>query len=343
MKSLFVGSVVFILSLVLVFVPADADKKTKKEDKDAVSQQYKELESSKLDKMDIPPFEKGNEKSVFQLEKAILMNFMLGNEVSGELTYDLRTDFLPTDSASTYVSLGFRVPGGMIAIEDKSPGGEAVQDLRIFGVITQASDIKKPIRQLSFPVTRKLDKKPAAPEPIELYTNLLLEGGDYKAFLGVLDAQTGKYGCTAYTLSVPSYAGEDLKLSSLLFAKKISQPSAPPEGQIHNAISYANLVFDVGFSNELTKNDNPECFFIVKGYKTNPTSGAPEMTADYAIKKNDEVVFQYKSDMNFYMWGQPIPLNKINKITSGDYTLVVTVTDKITNKAATEKCFFKVR
>jgi hypothetical protein len=336
MKRVFFAS---IASLVLFFFalgacPLEADQGRKEKEQ---NKKIGELTSKELKPTEIPAFQKGNEKVLFQIEKAVLMNSMLGTETPGELKYELRTDFLPTESSSTYVSLGFRISGSQLDWEKKGEE-EGSQDLRIFGVITSAEDTKKPVRQFSFPVSRS-GKAGAAADPVDRYTATLLEPGAYKAILGVIDAHTGKYGCATRPLQVPGFGGADLTISSLIFAKTITQGTAPSDSAIGEAIRYADLILQVDFANEFKNEDTPECFFMVRGYQKSPDQGASSLSAEYRIEKGTETPFKYSGKMDADVWGQQIPMKSLKP---GEYVLAVTVTDGVGKRSATQKCTFRV-
>jgi hypothetical protein len=329
------GIVLFFLALLAISTfPLEAGKGKKEKEQ---NKKLEELTSRELKPTEIPAFQKGDEKILFKIEKAVLMNSMLGTEMPGDLTVELRTDFLPTESSSTYVSLGFRIPGAEIDWEKKKED-DGIQDLRIFGVITEAEDTKKAVRQLSYEVSRDT-KGSAAADPIDRYTATLLEPGAYKAILGILDAHTGKYGCTVRPLQVPGFGGPDLSVSSLIFAKTITQATAPAENPIEGSIRYGDLIFQVDFTNTFKSADTPECFFMVRGEQKNPETGAPSLSADYRIEKGEEKIFDYSGKMDADVWGQQIPLKKFKP---GDYVLTVTVTDGVAKRSATQKCAFSV-
>jgi len=171
--------------------------------------------------------------------------------------------------------------------------------------------------------------------------------GEFTLFLGFYTPDNKLISIKSYPLTVPSFWGQELAVSSLLASPQVSQDQPSKDKEDFNIFSLGQYSLNPHISQEYTKEDNLNVFYHIYNIAANDKQICSLLIEFELIKegktyalnpqKREEQITASATILD----GTSIPLSYIPE--SGEYEFVVTVTDKVANKTTSQKMKFVLK
>jgi GWxTD domain-containing protein len=209
---------------------------------------------------------------------------------------------------------------------------------------------------------------PAEPENQDpAGSSLLFQGGaglhpgHYTVFAGLRDPQSGKVGVVKQSLDVPKYEGADLVLSTVVLARTLEGPKAPPAVGEGKKPPYFLGSFRVvpSLDGVFKQGSDLAWYYQIYNAASDPSTGKPNLTIEYNFllkqtsKEHPEGEFRPVTAPQVernrpsqiaafsFQLVKPHPGKKDGWV-EGDYRLAIKVTDEVSGKSTTRELGFKV-
>ena len=187
-----------------------------------------------------------------------------------------------------------------------------------------------------------------------------LPAGDYVVAIAVTSLDLQKVGIAYHEFSLPDVTQftKNLDTTPIFFVKQIDQmEAAEAKTTLHRGLfTYAILKIVPNLDRVFTAGENLDIFFFIFGAKSN-SSQQYEIEIDFEVKKGEEM--QIKFSPQTYttpMISQPLPMKQTVKIKKGEeerieqrdlpagsYTLVINMTDKVSQSTGVKTIDFEVK
>jgi hypothetical protein len=266
--------------------------------------------------------------------------------------------FAPAAAAPAEMGTGQKGP-------QETPFQEVPAELQAdFNVFLQFNRLDKNgvpevFREAYVPTTIKLPASEAEKE--DVYSiGYPLPAGDYVVALAVTSLDLQKVGIAYHEFSLPdtSQFTKTLETTPIFFVKQIDQMESPDPRTIfqRGCFTYAVLKVVPNLDRVFSAGENLDIFFFTFGAQAN-SSQQHEIEIDFEVKKEEEM--QIKFSPQTYttpMISQPLPMKQTVKIKKGEeerieqrdlpagsYTLVINMTDKVSQNTALKTIDFEVK
>jgi hypothetical protein len=199
------------------------------------------------------------------------------------------------------------------------------------------------------------------PEKVESYSfGYPLPAGRYLLAMAVTSSDLTRIGTGYFEISTPNPGSfvDKLDTTPIFFAQSVDQMQAPETRvEIHkDCFTYSILKMQPKADNVFAKGENLDPFFFIFGLRPNDTQKY-SLEIGYEVKKGAESAIRYEAQAgDSPLVSQPLPLKQTVIIKSdkgetseqrdleaGAYTLVVTITDKISGFKVEKTIDFEVR
>ncbi len=211
------------------------------------------------------------------------------------------------------------------------------QDLVLIAGVAPAAEDKL-VHAAGMPLRRE-GKLPAAPS-----FEVGLDPGSYRLALALEDpsAPAARASLTV-PLTVPSFDGGPLRLSSVVVARKVDVQSSGDVklDQLIDGIAIGNISLDASAGNRVAKDSMPEAVFFLSGAKADPQTGALDVAASYRILgAGDKEVGKFPVQaVTGAVTSQPLP---IQGFAPGDYRLEIKLEDRKGGSSVTDSVGFRI-
>ena len=206
--------------------------------------------------------------------------------------------------------------------------------LWLFGVVLQVFGAEaRLVRSFSSPL-EIMESSSAELETLAF--SLTLPPGDFRLYLGVLDAISTKVGKLSRPLTVPDF-DTSFRLSSILLARRYREKSPDQPSSIESGeIDLGGFALEVDPRFHFDEDDTVEVFFQVAGAKG-------ELSIDYRFFRDGRPVrpplTRRSHSANI---SQPLPLS-VFALEPGTYRLVLRVEDLATGEVSTGEAELTIR
>lgn len=264
--------------------------------------------------------------------------------------------------------LGFAPPAPAAAAETGEEGEtqEAAQESNI--LTTQLNgflwfkqkdgDFSK---EVYVPIQLQEEKESYNPEEESMYsTGYPLPPGTYTLAMAITSKDLQKIGTQYFEFELPAISNftDSLGTTPIFFARDIQQMAAPERTtEFHEGFfTYSILQIDPILENIFTQKDSLDIFFYVFGAQPDPETNKFNLTANYELIKDEEVIVRYaEATYDAPIVSQPLPLKRtvlIQKkkgeevveekketrdVETGEYTFVINLKDNVSGKKLEKK------
>ncbi|RLE10456.1 MAG: hypothetical protein DRJ06_01175 [Candidatus Aminicenantes bacterium] len=220
------------------------------------------------------------------------------------------------------------------------------------------------VKEVYIPFNIEIDGNEYNPDEEAIYsTGYPLPPGDYLLSMAICSPKLEKIGTQYFPFTLPNPAGfsEQLETTPIFFSHKIERMAAPEtRAEVHRGFfTYSVLRIEPNVEKAFKPGDNLDIFFYIFGARPNP-EGKFDIEVNYEVIQNDKPVIRYaKANYDFPIVSQPLPMKKTvlikttkgeetterkeqRDLEAGDYTLVITINDKVGNKTLEKRVDFKV-
>lgn len=225
----------------------------------------------------------------------------------------------------------------------------------------QPGDLAK---EVYIPLNIEIDGNEYNPDEEAIYsTGYPLPPGEYLLSMAICSPNLDKIGTQYFPFTLPNAANfsDRMETTPIFFSKKIERMAAPETtAEVHREFfTYSVLRIVPNVEKVFKPGDNLDIFFYIFGAKPNP-EGKFVLEVNYEVVQDDKPVIRYaKAHYDFPIVSQPLPMKKTVLIKTtkgeetterqeqrdlepGDYTLVITINDKVGNKTLEKRVDFKV-
>jgi hypothetical protein len=220
------------------------------------------------------------------------------------------------------------------------------------------------VKEVYVPFEFQLESADYDPDGEEYYTvGYPLFPGDYLVSLAVTSPTLDKIGTQYLEVSLPDMAAftDTMETTPIIFTKSMDRMTSPEtQAELHRGcMTYSVLKIIPSFTKEFSPGETLEAMFFIFG--TQPDAeGRYQIEVKFSIMKGEEAIIRYApGNYENPFISQPLPLKRtviirttkgeettekqeIQNIDPGDYSLVVEITDKTSEKALQQKVDFTV-
>ncbi len=217
------------------------------------------------------------------------------------------------------------------------------------------------IKEVYIPLNLQVDSSSYDPNKEEIYSTAYpLPPGNYILSMAVTSLNLEKIGTQYFEFSLPnalSYTKE-LGTTPVFFVKNIKRmPEPETKAEVHkDFFTYSVLRIEPNIEHLFHVGDNLDIFFFIFGAVPDQ-QGKYNLDVNYEVDKGEEKIIRYATaHYDAPLISQPLPMKKtvlIKKgeeekkeqrdIESGQYTLNVNITDKISGRSVTKSINFEVK
>ena len=220
------------------------------------------------------------------------------------------------------------------------------------------------VKEVYIPFNIEINGQEYNPDEEAIYsTGYPLPPGDYLLSMAICSPQLDKIGTQYLTFSLPNAADfkDRLETTPIFFSKKIERMAAPEtRAEVHREFfTYSVLRIVPNVEKIFKAGDNLDIFFYIFGAQPNQ-EGKFDIEVEYEVTQEDKPVIRYaKAHYDFPIVSQPLPMKKTvlvkttkgketterkeqRDLEPGDYTLVIKITDKVSQKSLEKRINFKV-
>jgi hypothetical protein len=188
-----------------------------------------------------------------------------------------------------------------------------------------------------------------------------LPPGDYVAAIALTTVDLQKVGIAYYEFSLPDFAAfaKSMETTPIFFVKQMDQMKEGPEQHItfhRECFTYSYLKVVPNIEKVFSAGENLDIFFFILGAQPN-ASGAHEIEIDFEVKQGEEMQIKFTPQAyESFVISQPLPMKQTVKIKKGEeerveqrdlpagnYTLVISVLDKVSEKTTVKTIDFEVK
>jgi hypothetical protein len=218
------------------------------------------------------------------------------------------------------------------------------------------------VKKVYIPVRIQLDGSAYEPEKEDLYsTGYPLAPGDYLMSMAITSQDLTRIGTQYFEFSVPNPASftDTLETTPIFFVKEIERMASPEvTAEIHKGFfTYSVLQIRPNIDNVFTPGENLDIFFYVFGTQTQE-DGRCNIEVNYQVFKEDKIMIRWEPRVydTFPLVSQPLPMKSTVIIKSeegerteqrdlepGMYTLVMKITDQLSEKSIEKRVNFEVK
>jgi hypothetical protein len=199
------------------------------------------------------------------------------------------------------------------------------------------------------------------PEKEDVYSvGYPLPAGDFVVAIAVTSIDLQKVGIAYCELSLPDITklGKTLDTTPVFFAKQMDQMEGAEDKTVFHkdCFTYSYLKVVPNLDKIFSQGDNLDIFFFVFGAQPNP-AGKQEIEIDFEVKKGEEMQIKFTPQTyDSFVISQPLPMKQTVKIKKGEeerieqrdlpagnYTLVISILDKVSQKSAVKTIDFEVK
>jgi len=218
------------------------------------------------------------------------------------------------------------------------------------------------VKKVYIPVRIQADGSDYEPDKEDIYsTGYPLPPGDYLMSMAITSQDLTKIGTQYFEFSIPDPASftDTLDTTPIFFVKKIEKmASAEMTAEVHKDIfTYSVLQIEPNLDNVFTPGEYLDIFFYVFGTQTKE-DGRCSIEVNYQVFKEDKVIIRWEPRVydTFPLVSQPLPMKSTVIIKSeegerteqrdlepGMYTLVVKITDMLSEKSVEKRVDFEVK
>ena len=258
--------------------------------------------------------------------------------------FEFRTDFLKITDDTVLTAITIAMRNSDIVFQQE---GEVHQGtINIFGRISTITRrnvhlFEEPIRQV---IPDSLFK--TSLERVSLYqTTVPLRSGVYKVELVVKDLNSGNLGTVYRSIRVPRFPDDQLATSSIILADKIESLPIDQAGAGPFILGGSKVLPNVG---ETFHRASPMgIYFQVYNLAVDEETRKPSATIEYVLKKGDKEIRRYQEAKRVLEGAaRQITLAKLfplNNLAPGTYSLLLNVTDNLSNRTVSPETKFKVQ
>jgi hypothetical protein len=207
-------------------------------------------------------------------------------------------------------------------------------------------------------------KLPAAeldPEKEDIYSvGYPLPAGDFVVAIAVTSIDLQKVGIAYCEISLPDITklGNTLDTTPIFFAKQMDQMDGAEDHTVFHkdCFTYSYLKVVPNLDRTFSPGENLDIFFFVFGAQPNP-AGKHDIEIDFEVKKGEEMQIKFTPQTyESFVISQPLPMKQTVKIKKGEeerieqrdlpagnYTLVISMLDKVSQKSAVKTIDFEVK
>ncbi len=217
------------------------------------------------------------------------------------------------------------------------------------------------VKEVYVPVQLQKDKEGYNPADESMYsTGYPLPPGKYILAMAITSKDLQKMGTQYFEFELPDPVAftDSLSTTPVFFARNIEQMAAPEKTtEIHEGFfTYSILKIEPILENVFTQQDSLDVFFYVFGVQPDPETKRFNLTANYELLKDEEVIVRYaEAAYDAPIISQPLPLQRtvlIQKkkgeevveekkesrdVEPGEYTFVINLTDNISGRTLEKK------
>ncbi len=216
------------------------------------------------------------------------------------------------------------------------------------------------VKEVYIPLNLVVDSETYDPDKEEIYsTGYPIPSGNYILSMAIASQDLGKIGTQYFEFSVPNTVlTEELMTTPIFFIQAIKRIATPETtAQVHkDFFAYSVLQITPKIENIFSVGENLDIFFFIFG-ATAEEGGKYNIDVNYEITKGEEKVIRYQpAHYESPIVSQPLPMKKTVLIKSeegekteqrdleaGNYTLHITVEDKVTDSSLTKSVDFEVQ
>jgi hypothetical protein len=218
------------------------------------------------------------------------------------------------------------------------------------------------VKKVYIPVRIQLDGSAYEPEKEDLYsTGYPLAPGDYLMSMAITSQDLSRIGTQYFEFSIPDPASfiDTLETTPIFFVKEIEKMASPETtAEIHKGFfTYSVLQIKPHIDNVFSPGENLDIFFYVFGTQTKE-DGRCSIEVNYQVFKEDKVMIRWQPRVydSFPLISQPLPMKSTVIIKSeegerteqrdlepGMYTLVMKITDQLSEKSVEKRVSFEVK
>jgi hypothetical protein len=249
-----------------------------------------------------------------------------------------------------------------------TPTQETAENLEAnFNVFLQfnkldAAGVPDVFREVYVPVKIQVPAAEYDPEKTDVYSvGYPLPFGNYLLAIAVTSLDLQKIG-TAYhefTIPDPSQFSKNLDTTSVFFVKQLEQMESPEQRTTFHKgyFTYSILKVVPNLEKAFAPGENLDIFFFVFGAQPNP-SQQYEIEINFEVKKGEESALKWAGQTyTSPLISQPLPMKQTVKIkegdeperieqrdlAAGDYTLVISLLDKVSQITGVKTVDFTVK
>ena len=258
--------------------------------------------------------------------------------------FEFRTDYLKITDDTVLTAITIAMRNSDIAFQQE--GGVHQGTINIFGRISTITRrnvhlFEEPIRQV---IPDSLFKESL--ERTSLYqTTVPLRSGVYKVELVVKDLNSGNMGTIYRSIRVPRFPDDQLATSSIILADKIEALPVYQAAAGPFILGGSKVLPNVG---ETFHRASPMgIYFQVYNLAVDEETRKPSATIEYVLKKGGKEIRRYQEGKSVLEGAaRQITLAKLfplNNLQPGTYSLVLNVTDNLSNRTISPEAKFKVQ
>ncbi|MGB7296169.1 MAG: hypothetical protein WBC70_11325 [Candidatus Aminicenantales bacterium] len=216
-------------------------------------------------------------------------------------------------------------------------------------------------REAYVPTTLQVPAAGYEAEKEEVYSvGYPLPFGDYVIAVALTSLDLQKVGIAYHEISIPdpTQFSKTLDTTPIFFAKKIDEmPEVEPRIVFHkDFFTYAILKIVPNLDRVFSAGENLDIFFFIFGAQPN-SAQQYEIEIDFEVKKGEEMQIQFSPQTyTTPMISQPLPMKQTVKIKKGEeerieqrdlpagnYSLVITLLDKVSQNTVVKTVDFEVK
>ncbi|NIO48031.1 MAG: GWxTD domain-containing protein [Candidatus Aminicenantes bacterium] len=173
---------------------------------------------------------------------------------------------------------------------------------------------------------------------------LPLRPGEYKLYLGFYSPDKKTYSIKADNIEVPDFWTQELAFSSLLASSQVQEVTAAAKKEEFDVFSLGRYSLLPLYGQEYTKEESLNIFYYIYNPAVDENQNCSltiELELQLGEKKfnlNPQKIQRKVGEVRAILEGHQIPLSALPE--SGEYQLIVKVTDEITKKTVSKKLKF---
>ncbi len=209
----------------------------------------------------------------------------LRSAVSAKVTFNTipfraQASFLRMTNDYTLAPLAMEFPNSSIRFEHQY--GLYHSRLQVYGVVTDL--VGRVIYEFDDEIVNQYNEEVFAGEKdgvSRYFRSLALEPGRYKIQLVVKDDLSGQMGTLEFGLLPPSYNGDKLSSSSVIFTSKLS--GAPAERALRDPYVFGRFKVRPRFDRSFHSKENLGIYFELYNFDLDPSTQKPAVQVEYAV------------------------------------------------------------